>query len=138
MSRWSPEPKNGLTPINETVTSAEVNRGSAEVRKSMVTPQILVKENSATSFLSDTSSQETNQNQRSLSGNSIRPIIASATRLHPGQKKTATSGSSSSKKLKYGLIAIGVIFIIITIVVLACIPLYLPKKSTTTTQSKLI
>ncbi len=139
MSRWSPEPKNGLTPINEAITSAEVE-SNLETSKRNVTPNILVKEGSATSFLSETSSHETDQNNRPSSGNSIHPIVASATQIHPGQKKTDSflSGSKSNR-LKYGLIALGVVFIIIVIVVLACIPLYLPKKTTTTaTDSKLI
>ncbi len=123
MSKLSPEPKNGLTPIDE---------ADSRVTQISGTQLNTVREGSAKSFLSDTSSCDTNY--RKLSSNSVRPIIASATQLHPGTVKT-NKPKGSSKKLRYVLIALGIFFIIAIIVVLACIPLYLPKKSTATSQT---
>lgn len=106
MSRWSPEPNDGLTPVeHSTETPSETpvsiivrertsvidhvdstgKRVSSSVLRSS-TP-VVVKENSASSFLSESNSQDQTQRELLSSTTSVRPIIASATQIQPRTPK---------------------------------------------------
>ena len=89
MSRWTPEPFRGLTPIELVTGDGDypVNKNHLDLQNKH--QQIIVRESSAASFLSETSSLEDDVLDKdeikitSNVNNFIRPVIASATYISP-------------------------------------------------------
>jgi hypothetical protein len=98
MSRWSPEPAfPGITPIE--INKLEEEGRVPSGRSQQFTSQILVREKSDPSILSESSSSEEEALQLTTA-NTIRPVIASAVHLTP--ISLGVFSHSETKKQKMG------------------------------------
>ena len=101
MSRWSPEPVfPGITPIE--ISKLEEEGRVPSGRSQQFTSQILVREKSDPSILSESSSSEEEALQLTTA-NTIRPVIASAVHLTPISLGVfSPSETKKTKKQKMG------------------------------------